>query len=81
MKGVALLLITAVASGCYTRKEIQVEIVNAQLVRIDTIYRYSASETKQQLTWRDSQNIEYVSYAPLQTTYMVGTRMAVLRTK
>ena len=74
-----LLLAIVALSGCYSAREIQVEMVSAQLVRIDTVYRYSPDEQKQQLTWRDDQNTEYVSFASMRSTYLVGTRMAVLR--
>lgn len=78
-----MLIIAAALTGCYSRRQIQVEMVSAQLVRIDTIYRYNGEDekVKQQLTWRDTENIEYVSYVPLQTIYQLGTRMAVLRTR
>jgi hypothetical protein len=69
--------------GCYSRKEIQVEMVSAELIKIDTIYRFAGDDQlpKQQLTWRDDQNTEYVSFVPMKTSYLLGTRMAVLRTR
>jgi hypothetical protein len=79
MKTMILLLAIIALAGCYSRKEIQVEMVSAQLIRIDTIYRYAGVQTKQQLTWRDPQNLEFISYAPLETNFIVGTRMAMLR--
>lgn len=81
MKTFILLLSIAIVtlSSCYSAREIQVEMVSAQLVRIDTVYRYSPDEQKQQLTWRDDQNTEYVSFASMKSAYLVGTRMAVLR--
>jgi hypothetical protein len=82
MKTVILsLLAVATLSSCYSSREIQVEMVSAQLVRIDTIYRYSETQTKQQLTWRDNLNTQYVSYEPLNRSYNIGTRMALLRTR
>jgi hypothetical protein len=82
MKIFLSLLLVATLTGCYSsRTELQVEMVSAQLIRIDTVHRYSPTEYKQQLTWRDDENVEYISYAPLQTVYAVGTRMPVLRTR
>jgi uncharacterized protein YcfL len=82
MKTLLILALAAIVlAGCYSRREIQVEMVSAQLIKIDTIYRYAGDQTKQQLTWRDNENMEYISYAPLQNSYFVGTRMAVLRTR
>jgi hypothetical protein len=80
MKTMIVLLLAMVAlASCYTPREIQVDIVSAQLVRIDTVFRYMNDKSQQVLTWRDNENIEYVSYVPLQASYTVGTRMAVLR--
>lgn len=81
MKTIIFLLVIMALAGCFSRREIQVEMVSAQLVRIDTIYRYAGYESKQQLTWRDNENTEYVSYAPMQASYIVGSRVAVLRSR
>lgn len=76
---ILLLLISAAIAGCYSPREIQVDIVSAKLIRIDTVFRYTNDKSQQLLTWRDTENIEYVSYVPLQANYTLGTRMAVLR--
>lgn len=81
---IPILILAAVGlTSCYSRREIQVEMVSAELVKIDTIYRFAGDEQqpKQQLTWRDDQNTEYVSFVPLKTSYLVGTRMSVLRAR
>ena len=80
MKTMIVLLLAAVSlASCYSPREIQVDIVSAQLVRIDTVFRYMNDKSQQVLTWRDNENIEYVSYVPLQANYTVGTRMSMLR--
>lgn len=80
MKTLSVLLLAMVAlASCYSSREIQVDIVSAQLVHIDTVFRYMNDKSQQVLTWRDNENIEYISYVPLQANYAVGTRMAVLR--
>ena len=80
MKTMIVLLLAMVAlASCYAPREIQVDIVSAKLVHIDTVFRYMNDKSQQVLTWRDNENIEYVSYVPLQASYTVGTRMAVLR--
>lgn len=80
---VAALVGVCTLCGCYSRREIQVEMVSAELIKIDTIYRFAgdAESPKQQLTWRDDQNTEYVSFVPMKTSYLLGTRMAVLRSR
>ena len=79
MKALFGFLTLVALASCYTNKEIQVEMVNAELVKIDTIYRFTNDQ--QQLTWRDEFNVEYVSFAAMGRTYAVGTRMMVLRTR
>jgi hypothetical protein len=82
MRTFLFLIAIVTLAGCYaSRKEIQVEMISAELIRIDTVHRYSTVENKQVLTWRDDENIEYISYAPMQTVYLVGTRMSVLKTR
>ena len=81
MKTILVLLAVIGLAGCFSRKELQVEMVSAQLVRIDTIHRYYPNEYRQQLTWRDDENVEYVSYAPMQAVYSVGTKMSVLKSR
>jgi hypothetical protein len=62
--------------SCAPRNEIQVEFVNAELVRIDTVYRISGHE--QVLTWRTPNNVQYISYASMEDVYLVGTRFPVM---
>ena len=79
MKSVILLLAIAAFASCGFPREIQVQMVRAQLIRIDTVYRYPLEE--QQLTWKDNENQEYVSFAPINSSYTLGTRMIVMRTR
>ena len=75
----ALLSTAAICSSCYTPRDLQVDLISTELVRIDTIVRHTAQE--QQLTWRDDSKMEYVSYAALERKFIVGTRMTVFRTR
>ena len=76
---VALIITGAVAAaGCASTRDIQVEMVNAELVKIDTVYRQSSQE-QQQLTWRDRNNVEYTSYVSINQHYPIGMTMVVLR--
>ena len=85
---IILVMVTAVALGsCYSSKKEQVEMVNAQLIKIDTIFRYQslrnqyAWQEEQQLTWMDNYNKEYVSFASINQMYTIGTRMTMLRSR
>lgn len=77
MKTVFSTAVVAIALfSCAPRGEIQVEFVNAELVRIDTVYRISGHE--QVLTWRTPNNIQYISYASMDDVFLVGTRFPVM---
>ena len=72
-----LLSAAAIVSGCYTPRDVQVDLISAELVKIDTIVRHTAQE--QQLTWRDDYKMEYISYAAMERRFIVGTRITVFR--
>lgn len=78
MKTLLLVAACLAVVGCVTSKEINVEMVSAQLVKIDTVYRNTDQE-RQQLTWRDKDNIEYISFVSMNRSYPVGVIMTVLR--
>jgi hypothetical protein len=63
--------------SCTAPREVQVQMVNARLVKVDTIYRFHTDPQKQ-LTWKDANEIEYVTYASFGITYPIGTEMMVL---
>jgi hypothetical protein len=64
----------AALCSCSAPREIQVEMVNAELVKIDSVQRYQ-NDREYLLTWRDKYNIDYVTYTPVY--YSLGTRMLV----
>ena len=81
MKSILVLALVATAiTGCYSTKEIQVEMVSATLIRIDTINRETQYQ-KKLFTWRDQRNIEYTSFEEMNKNYSLGTTMTVLRTR
>lgn len=65
--------------GCSTQKEIQVEMVQAELIKIDTVFRQPKEQKL--LTWRGQDNVEYISFVSMNQTYSLGTSMMVLRTR
>lgn len=78
MKTILAAVILFICYSCTSQRDIQqAEIVNAQLIKIDTVYRYSSS-MQRQLTWRDEYDMEYVTYASLNSSYKLGSKMAVL---
>jgi hypothetical protein len=78
MKAILSVMVAAMLLACGTSREIEVDFVNAELVKIDTVYRYP-NTYQQVLTWRSTENnIQYVSYTPLSNAYAVGSRMLVM---
>ena len=81
MKAVLVVaMAAAILTGCYSTREIQVEMVSATLVRIDTLNRETQYQ-KQLFTWRDQRNVEYTSFETMSKNYALGTTMTVLRTR
>ena len=76
MKTCALAVVAFTMSSCYVHRDIQADILGAELVRIDTVYRYTGNE--QMLVWKCSNDVHYVSYEPLSRSYQVGSRIVVL---
>lgn len=79
MKKLFVIAIAAITfTSCFsTREGIQANLVDAELIKIDTVERY-VNTYQQLLTWKTSDHFEYVSYVPMGRKYTVGTRMAVL---
>jgi hypothetical protein len=55
-------------------------MIKAQLIKIDTIYR-QPNFVKQQLTWRGDDNIQYVSFVPIDEQYPLGVSLLVMKTR
>lgn len=71
------LVLVVFASSCSMHKELEVQVANAELVRIDTLYRYP--DAIKQLTWKDDRNTEFISIATMNEVHKVGTKMRMLR--
>lgn len=70
----SVFLAAIVLCSCYSNKA-QVQMTHAELVKIDTIYRYD--HRQQVLTWRSEDKTEYKSYAALGPVFTLGSRVAV----
>ena len=73
----AVAMVLLILTGCYSTREVQVEMVNATLIKIDTINRETKYQ-KQLLIWRDQKNIEYTSFESMSKNYVLGTTITVL---
>jgi hypothetical protein len=67
------------AVGCANLRETQqVDMVQAKVIKIDTVYRYP--DHLKQITWKDNDDIQYVSFVSIYNeTYRVGTSVFVMR--
>ena len=73
-----LAIVTALAVySCSAPREVQVEMVAAKLIKIDTVFR-STAHPQELLTWRDDNEIDYVTYAALNNGIRLGSKMIVL---
>ncbi len=76
-KALALLGIGVYLTGCFVQRDVQANLVEVELVKVDTVERYY-NNPQQILVWRSNDKIDYVSYVPLGRKYTIGTRTSML---
>jgi hypothetical protein len=77
MKKTLPFILAIVIAGCGTERAIQMNIADAELVKIDTVQRYPNTPEKI-LTWRTMDRIDYVTFVPISSHYIIGSRMKVM---
>ena len=77
MKTILLLLIVTLLYSCVGQKELQADLVDVKLVKIETVQRHP-DVMKKLLTWKDINDVRYVTYAPLTNNYTIGSTMRVI---
>jgi hypothetical protein len=78
MKAVIALIGIVTFLACGTVREVEVDFVSTELVKIDTVFRYP-NNYEQVLTWKSAENnVQYVSYDSLNKSYSLGARMLVM---
>ncbi|MGZ3844600.1 MAG: hypothetical protein ACXVLT_09695 [Flavisolibacter sp.] len=77
MKKVLPIVLSAIVISCGTSKEVQMDLTDVQLVKIDTIQRFPNNNEKI-LTWQDDNHMSYVTFVPMEVYYKVGARMKVM---
>jgi hypothetical protein len=75
MRTVLSIAALAMLSACFSSREVQVEMKSAELIRIDTIYRFDRQE--QLLTWKSPDNMYFTSYVAMGPRFIVGSRVTV----
>ncbi len=76
MKSLVCVVAVVFLYSCSAEREVQVEMMNAELIKIDTIYRYPG--VQQVLTWRCAKDMEYISFEPINNYYKLGFKTPVL---
>ena len=74
---VVVAICAALTPGCASEKNIQVNVIDVELVKIEVVQRYPNIE-KKLLTWRDVNSIDYITFAPMSSEYKVGSTMKVM---
>ena len=67
--------VLAMLCGCYSSREVQVQMKSAELIRIDTITRFDRKE--QVLTWKSPDNMYFTSYVAMGPRFILGSRVTV----
>ena len=77
MKSIIAALCIIALSGCRIEREIPVEFVKVELIRIDTVFRYP--KERKLLTWQDQDKIRYTSSISIEKNIAVGSTLLVMR--
>lgn len=77
MKTFLLACLITFSTGCTIQKQVQVRIVDVQLIKMEPVHR-SLSIDEMLLTWKDDDNIEYVSFESIKTPMSIGSRMKMM---
>jgi hypothetical protein len=68
--------VALIFAGCASSRPIQGEFVNAELIRIDTVYRHPGD--LKLLTWRCSNQVEIVTMGRINDSHKIGSTYQVL---
>ena len=80
MKRMIFVIVAAVSvASCWVQKEVEVEVTRAELIRIDTVYRYPGS--MKQLTWKDDRKRQFTSFTTMDNNNTLGEKMTMLSQK
>lgn len=80
MKVLLLAIISTAIYSCVADREIQVDTVLVELVKVDTVQRHM-NVPEQMLTWKTEDDVRYVSYASIKSHYLLGSKMQVMMRK
>jgi hypothetical protein len=77
MKAILAVTLSTLCYACFPAREIQAEMVNATLVKVEEVNRYPNVKQKL-LTWQTERAVSYVTIEPSSTNIPIGTQTKVL---
>lgn len=77
MKTLYAVILCVLCYACFPSREVQAEMVDATLVKVEEVSRYP--NTKQKiLTWQTDRSVSFVTFEPSSVNIPVGTHTKVL---
>lgn len=80
MKTILAMTLGVLCYACFPAREIQAELVNATLVKVEEVNRYPNIRQKI-FTWQTERAISFVTIEPSSTNIPIGTQTKVLMHK
>ena len=77
MKPILSLVLAIALCSCFPQRELQADLVDVTLIKVDTTRRFPDDE-KKILTWRTDNKLTFVTFEPAEAYYPVGTRMKMM---
>jgi hypothetical protein len=77
MKPLLMAIVFAFLFGCGTERVVQATLMDATVVKVETITRYPSTDEKM-LTWETPNHITYVTFEPATTSLTLGDSRKVL---
>ncbi|HET7899446.1 MAG TPA: hypothetical protein VFL47_17285 [Flavisolibacter sp.] len=77
MKAILVIVISTLCYACFPAHELQAEMVDATLVKVEEVNRYPNVRQKI-LTWQTERAISFVTIEPAATEIPLGTHTKVL---
>ena len=71
MKTLALAMVVCSIFSCATEHEIQADMVDATLIKVEMVRRYPNAQEKW-LTWSTSKTVNYITIEPVNTNVEIG---------
>ncbi|MGE5518339.1 MAG: hypothetical protein ACM3VS_00335 [Candidatus Dadabacteria bacterium] len=77
MKPILLAICFAFLFGCGTERVVQATLMDATIVKVETITRYPNANEKM-LTWETPNHVTYITFEPINSSLSLGDSRKVL---